>query len=602
MGCIPQRKKEILIQSKTTLNPQLTSLKTKMSINNIKLIGESKTVVETENLYPLLKKGGTVHMNKMGTVMRIHTQNLFKSKVTPVENDFSIISKIGSGAYGQVYKVKQKSNNVIRAMKVINKYQCKKFFDLSRDDAIFEGDYLKRLDHSNIIKIYDSYVTEDSYYLILEYINGGELYDTIIGFKHFNEKMASKMMYQLLSAIAYLHDKNLVHRDIKPENLLIEASELIEQINKRRSLEVNCNKKEVELELNNNNLKETFNSHLCSSSNSIMNTLRGENINLLVKSDHLNFNIVLIDFGACTYLENGQHLTMKFGTPYYMAPEVLKQKYDFKCDIWSCGIIMHTLLIGHPPFLGANNKEILKKVEEGKVSLEGEKWSKISEEAKSLLRQLLEFEPDKRISANQALSSKWITCWQSDTNEFETDVLSDIIKNIKSFSAIEKFQQASLAYIVHYTNSSSQNHQLRKIFKSFDKNGDGKLSYTEFRDGYSRVFGHQITSEEEISKIISNMDQNKDGFIEYEEFLRISLNHQKLVNEQNLRLAFENFDSDKNGDLSRDEIKQILIDAEEEYIDELFMIIDLDKNGSISFDEFKKMMEIIVTKHSISVQ
>lgn len=582
MGCVPHPKSNIEVTT----------------VPIIKLKRDSIVQEREPDELFILKKGGTVNMTKMSTMMKIQTHNLFKSKTTPVENDFTIISKIGSGAYGQVYKVKQKSNDMIRAMKVINKYQSKKFFDNTDEDLVFEGDYLKRLDHSNIIKIYDSYVTNDSYYLILEFINGGELYDTIIGFKYFTEKTASKMMYQLLSAVAYIHDKGIVHRDIKPENLLIEASEMLELINKQKSVDnsksINQSRPES---IHKSSIKDTVDSHK-GSSNSLMNTLNGENINFLVKNDKIDFNLVLIDFGACTYIEKNKYLSMKFGTPYYIAPEVLKQRYNNKCDIWSCGIIMHTLLIGHPPFLGANNKDILKKVEEGKINYEGPKWAKISEEAIYLLKMMLEYDPDKRISAKQALSNKWITCWQDQSGKFDVNVLSDILKNIKSFRAIEKFQQASLAYIVHYTNSSSQNRQLRSIFMSFDKNGDGKLSYTEFREGYKKVFGNHFTSEEELEQIISLMDQNKDDFIEYEEFLRISLNHSNIVNEQNLRLAFENFDMDKNGSLSREEIKQILRDAEEEYLDELIKIIDLDHNGIISFEEFKKMMEIIIRKNS----
>lgn len=580
MGCYHQsRKRMVVVPQKIYKSKDMS--KTKACDE------ESKS--EKANLL-ILQKGGTMHMTKMGTIMKIHQQNFLKSKMTPVEEDYEILNKIGSGAYGQVFKVRQKSNDMVRAMKIINKIQSKKFFE-NDENALFEGDYLKRLDHSNIIKMYDSYVTENDFYLILEFINGGELYDTIIGFKNFTEKIASKLMYQLLSAIAYLHDKSLVHRDIKPENILIEASEMLEKIYKQKSQEKSNAGGHFMSDVK---IKDTMNSYV-DPNNSFVNTLKGENINLLLRTDQIDFNLVLIDFGACTYLEKGKYLDLKFGTPYYMAPEVLKQKYDFKCDIWSCGIIMHTLLIGHPPFLGANNKEILKKVAEGKVVLEGDKWKNISNEAKLLLKQMLEYDPDKRIGAQQALSNSWITCWQNERTDFESIVLSDILCNIKNFRAIEKFQQASIAYIVHYTNSSSQNHQLRRIFKSFDKNGDGKLSYTEFSEGYKKVFGN-ATSEEELLKIISHMDQNKDNYIEYEEFLRLSLSQMKLVNDQNLKIAFENFDSDKNGSLSRDEIRQILIDADEEYLDELFMIIDLDHNGNISFEEFKRMMEILVKK------
>jgi calcium-dependent protein kinase len=310
----------------------------------------------------------------------------------------------------------------------------------------------------------------------------------------------------------------------------------------------------------------------------------------------MNFNIVLIDFGACTKLNPGEKLSLKFGTPYYIAPEVLKKSYDSKCDVWSCGIILHTLLIGHPPFLGKDNKEILAKVEIGEYNTQGEKWEKISKEARELLKLMLEKDPEKRISAGEALNHPWLNIWKSETNNlFEEKVLSDIQDNIRNFSAIEKFQQAALAYIVHINNSASQNHELRKVFKSFDNNGDGKLSYNEFMEGYRKICSRKV-SEEEINKIIGQMDQNKDEFIEYEEFLRLSLNQTKLVSENNLKLAFDNFDHDKNGSLSKDEIRQVLINADDEYIDELFMIIDTNNDSTITFDEFKKMMEILVSK------
>lgn len=599
MGCLNSSRRTTI-----TYNPS----------NNRKTTDLSKPVQSEEGYYPLLKKGGTMHMTNHGNNMKIQTSTYIKYKTSPVEDDYTIISKIGSGAYGQVYKVTHKQTNVLRAMKVINKSQCKKFFE-NDDNALFEGDYLKLLDHPNIIKMYDAYLTEDSFYLILEYLTGGELYDTIIGFKFFTERTASKIMFQLLSAIAYMHSKQLVHRDIKPENLLVEASELIEMIEKHKS--INNQKETKNPKSQDNTLKKQpsdmksimkspvnastvkINSLAHSSCNSLANTLKGENIDVLFKNDNIEFNIVLIDFGACTYLKEGDYLSMKFGTPYYIAPEVLKQKYNNKCDVWSCGIIMYTLLIGHPPFLGSNNKDILQKIEKGFIPFDNPKWDKISYEGKLFLKQLLDYNPDTRISAQDALNSKWFKLWQNTQNSnIETIFLNDIINNIKSFRAIEKFQQASIAYIVHITNSSSQNHQLRKIFQSFDKNGDGKLSYSEFKEGYKKVFGSKFTSDEEIALIISKMDQNNDEFIEYEEFLRISLNQQKIVNEHNLKLAFDNFDIDKNGSLSREEIKMILIDADDKYLDELFMIIDLDKNGTINFDEFKKMMEILVQKNS----
>jgi len=115
------------------------------------------------------------------------------------------------------------------------------------------------------------------------------------------------VMKQLLSAIAYCHSKGIVHRDLKPENLLVSST-------------------------------------------------KGEAI-----------TIKLIDFGSADYKDPTKKFSEKIGTPYYIAPEILKQSYDEKCDVWSCGIVMHTLLCGEPPFMGANDAETLKKVALGVV-------------------------------------------------------------------------------------------------------------------------------------------------------------------------------------------------------------------------------------------
>ena len=95
------------------------------------------------------------------------------------------------------------------------------------------------------------------------------------------------------------------------------------------------------------------------------------------------------------------------GTPYYVAPEVLKGSYDFSCDMWSCGIILYILLCGYPPFEGNSNKEIFKKVLHGKLEFDPEEWTSISSEAKDLILKMLEKDPTKRITFNDALKHEW---------------------------------------------------------------------------------------------------------------------------------------------------------------------------------------------------
>ncbi len=123
--------------------------------------------------------------------------------------------------------------------------------------------------------------------------------------------------------------------------------------------------------------------------------------NLLLDSDADNANIKVIDFGTSKRF-NGKEkkrMTQKFGTPYYIAPEVLRRNYSEKCDVWSCGVILYILLCGYPPFGGSNDKEILRNVKEGHYEFDEEDWCYISKEAKDLIDLMLTMNPKKRITA-----------------------------------------------------------------------------------------------------------------------------------------------------------------------------------------------------------
>lgn len=103
----------------------------------------------------------------------------------------------------------------------------------------------------------------------------------------------------------------------------------------------------------------------CHSKNIVHRDLKPENLIFDSKKD--NANLKVIDFGTSKKLDATKKLTSRLGTPYYIAPEVLKKNYDEKCDIWSCGVILYILLCGYPPFNGSSEENILKSVEEGKV-------------------------------------------------------------------------------------------------------------------------------------------------------------------------------------------------------------------------------------------
>jgi len=141
-------------------------------------------------------------------------------------------------------------------------------------------------------------------------------------------------MKQILSSVNYCHKNNVVHRDLKPENILYES-----------------------------------------------------------KAEHAQMK--LVDFGTSVMFDPNTKLQQKLGTPYYIAPEVLDRKYDQKCDMWSCGVILYILLCGYPPFNGPNDNVIMEKVKIGKYSYDGEEWNQVSQDGKNFIRKLLEKDPKK---------------------------------------------------------------------------------------------------------------------------------------------------------------------------------------------------------------
>jgi calcium-dependent protein kinase len=126
-------------------------------------------------------------------------------------------------------------------------------------------------------------------------------------------------------------------------------------------------------------------------------------------------------------------LDEKLGTPYYIAPEVLNKKYNEKCDIWSCGVMLYIILSGVPPFNGSSDQDIMKKVKIGKFSFSDACWSNISDQAKDLITKLLTYDIDKRPSAEQALQHAWIQ--EKSVISVDTNLAQGALSNLKNFRA-----------------------------------------------------------------------------------------------------------------------------------------------------------------------
>lgn len=184
------------------------------------------------------------------------------------------------------------------------------------------------------------------------------------------------------------------------------------------------------------------------------------------------------------------------GTPYYIAPEVLSEAYDEKCDIWSCGVILYILLCGYPPFNGDSDTDIMKAVKKGKFEFPVEDWSNISKEAIDLITNMLKYAPKERLTAGQCLAHTW---FKNNENPARGGITLNAVKNMKLFKSDRKLEQATISFIVNQLISKEERNELLSQFQSWDKNGDGVLSREEIFDGYKQLYGEVKANEEVVS-------------------------------------------------------------------------------------------------------
>lgn len=255
---------------------------------------------------------------------------------------------------------------------------------------------------------------------------------------------------------------------------------------------------------------------------------------------------------------------------------------------------MYILLCGKPPFDGETDKEICKKVREGKYSMDEEAWEDVSIEAKDLLKRLMTFDPKKRISCAQALKHDWFDkVINRDTDAKQT---LSALQNLQMFRAEKKLQQAAITFIVSQLASKEEMDQLQKAFKALDLNKTGVLSRDELLIGYRQLMGD--LAEAEVDRIMEIADADKSGAIDYSEWVVATINKNQLLSDEKMRQAFDLFDKDGGGTISSLEVKEVLgvgKKFDERIWDEIIGEVDIDGDGEISYEEFKSMMEKLLS-------
>ena len=413
-----------------------------------------------------------------------------------------------------------------------------------------EIEKLKQFDHPNIVKLFEYFIDNDKYLLITEYCRGGDLFRVIKKKKKFSELSAVYIMFQIFRALIYCHNTiHLAHRDIKPENIVIFKK--------------------------NNTATEDL------------------------------YDVKLIDFGIAKKLDiNNKKMDDKIkGSLYYMAPEVFGKKSDEKCDIWSCGVVLYLLVTGKYPFNGKDQKEIIRNIKEGRFSFPEDIIDKLSNELRDLIKNCLQVNPAKRLSAKEALKHPIFNKYK--INEYFIHVtpafLNKTINNIKKYDTKNKLQTLCFSYFVHNYPNQDDIILINRVFSKFNTSNNGQLTEEELRKGLMKYLfkgkKNKDAAEKEANSIFIKLDDNKNGYIECEEFIRAGIDKKLLKSKKVLRFTFDFLDKDRNGEISIEELKEVFRNEgdynDDEYdknMIELVKSIDTDLNGRISFDEFYNMM------------
>eukprot|EP01104_Vermistella_antarctica_P004139 TRINITY_DN14648_c1_g1_i1.p1 TRINITY_DN14648_c1_g1~~TRINITY_DN14648_c1_g1_i1.p1 ORF type:complete len:366 (+),score=135.55 TRINITY_DN14648_c1_g1_i1:47-1099(+) len=262
----------------------------------------------------------------------------------PIEDFYDLGKEIGRGGFSIVVEGSHKKDGNKVAIKCIKKTM------VEGDDIKLlrrEIHIMKKVDHPNILKLFDVFEDDDEFYLVMELVNGKELFDKIVEKGQYSEKDAAKIVNQIVSAVEYLHGNGIAHRDLKPENLLSAGDDDAEVIK-------------------------------------------------------------IADFGFSKNFGEEKLMT-SCGSPGYVAPEVLTcESYDKSVDMWSVGVIIYILLCGYPPFYADNAPALFKKIMDVKYDFDDPSWDDVSEEAKDLIRGLLVKDPKQRLTATQCLNNPWV--------------------------------------------------------------------------------------------------------------------------------------------------------------------------------------------------
>ncbi|GKC27521.1 calcium-dependent protein kinase 1-like protein, partial [Tanacetum coccineum] len=330
---------------------------------------------------PKAEKKQEVKPKKMKRVSSagLRTASVLQRKTGNLKDFYTLGKKLGQGQFGTTYLCIDKASGELLACKSIAKRKL--LTDDDVEDVRREVQIMHHLaEHPNVISIKGAYEDAVAVHLVMELCAGGELFDRIIQRGHYTERKAAELTRTIVGVVEACHSLGVMHRDLKPENFLL--------VDKREDA--------------------------------------------LLKT---------IDFGLSVFFKPGETFHDVVGSPYYVAPEILRKSYGPEADVWSAGVIVYILLSGVPPFWAETEQGIFEQVLHGDLDFASDPWPSISDGAKDLVRRMLVRDPKKRLTAHEVLCHPWV---QVDGVAPDKPLDSAVLSRLKQFSAMNKFKKMAL--------------------------------------------------------------------------------------------------------------------------------------------------------------
>lgn len=283
---------------------------------------------------------------------------------------YQLNQKLNKGTYATVCRGTHRETRTAVAVKIIFR---KNLTPEQQACTYEEVSIMSSLYHPHIIPLIDFFEEDQCFYLVMELMEGGDLFDRVGKLRKYSEKDGRLLCKRILEAVNYCHLSKVAHNDIKPKNIM-----------------------------------------------------------LLSQTD--DANIKLADFGFAARITGPKCLKRQCGTPYYVAPEILRREpYDEGADMWSVGVMVYLLLSGKLPFVGRNFAELSRAIVRGVYDFPDDRWASVSDEARSLVRGLLVMDPARRYDARRALDHDWFRARTDE--ELETHDLGESSKDLRVFNS-----------------------------------------------------------------------------------------------------------------------------------------------------------------------